>query len=156
MTLRWLSGRCSRLGAFGHTLLFVLLTLVVGSLMVAWATPRKAVQPRLPAPVQPVLYDVAPQQIIGVGGKIRLRGANLGTTQNAIVLFHPGVIAETVERHTPSEIIMRVPIGAQTGPIQVVTGVNAPELRRLQTQIGVIEGTDMTTHAIATAKASVV
>ncbi len=142
LMLRWLSGRCSRLGAFGHTLLFVLLTLVVGSLMVAQATPRKASQPGLPVPLQPVLYQIAPQQIIGIGGKIRLQGANLGTAQNAVVVFHPGVIAETVERHTPSEIVVRVPIGAQTGPIQVVTGVNAPALRTLQTQLGVLEGTD--------------
>jgi hypothetical protein len=89
----------------------------------------------------PAIRSMEPE-IVGVGGKIRLRGVNLGTAQTAVVMFHPGVIAEQVERHTPNEIVVRVPVGAQTGNIQVVTGVNAPALRALQTQIGVIEGVE--------------
>jgi hypothetical protein len=89
----------------------------------------------------PAIRSIEPE-IVGVGGKIRLRGVNLGTAQTAVVMFHPGVIAEQVERHTPNEIVVRVPVGAQTGNIQVVTGVNAPALRALQTQIGVIEGVE--------------
>ncbi|MEN3002720.1 MAG: hypothetical protein ABDI19_12895 [Armatimonadota bacterium] len=96
--------------------------------------------PFAPAPA-PTVRSVEPE-IVGIGGKICLRGVNLGTAQNAVVVFHPGVVAEVVERHTPNEIVVRVPIGAQTGPIQVVTGVNAPALRTLQTQIGVIEGSE--------------
>jgi len=93
----------------------------------------------VPAPA-PMLRSIEPAEVVGIGGKIRLRGTNLGTAQTAVVVFHPGVIAEQVERHTPNEIVVRVPVGAQTGNIQVVTGVNAAALRSLQTQIGVIEG----------------
>ena len=95
----------------------------------------------VPAPA-PLLRSIEPAEVVGVGGKIRLRGVNLGTAQNAVVVFYPGVVAEHVERHTPNEIVVRVPVGAQTGNIQVVTGVSAPALRALQTQIGVIEGTE--------------
>jgi|GEM_PF-1827551 len=93
----------------------------------------------VPAPA-PMLRSIEPAEVVGIGGKIRLRGTNLGTAQTAVVVFHPGVIAEQVERHTPNEIVVRVPVGAQTGNIQVVTGVNAAALRSMQTQIGVIEG----------------
>jgi subtilisin family serine protease len=93
----------------------------------------------VPAPA-PMLRSIEPAEVVGIGGKIRLRGTNLGTAQTAVVVFHPGVIAEQVERHTPNEIVVRVPVGAQTGNIQVVTGVTAAALRSLQTQIGVIEG----------------
>jgi hypothetical protein len=90
----------------------------------------------------PMLRSIEPAEVVGIGGKIRLRGTNLGTAQTAVVVFHPGVIAEQVERHTPNEIVVRVPVGAKTGNIQVVTGVNAPALRALQTQIGIIEGVE--------------
>jgi len=95
----------------------------------------------VPAPA-PMLRSIEPAEVVGIGGKIRLRGTNLGTAQTAVVVFHPGVIAEQVERHTPNEIVVRVPVGAKTGNIQVVTGVNAPALRALQTQIGIIEGVE--------------
>lgn len=87
----------------------------------------------------PVVRAAAPE-IVGVGGKMRLQGQNLGNENTTVVVFHPGVVAEVVERHTPNEIVVRVPIGAQSGPVKVVNRVNAPALRTLQTQIGVMEG----------------
>jgi subtilisin family serine protease len=117
---------------------------LMGTDSVLAGTPRvKSVQlgtvQGVPAPA-PMLRSIEPAEVVGIGGKIRLRGTNLGTAQTTVVVFHPGVIAEQVERHTPNEIVVRVPVGAQTGNIQVVTGVNAAALRSLQTQIGVIEG----------------
>jgi hypothetical protein len=117
---------------------------LMGTDSVLAGTPRvKSVQlgtvQGVPAPA-PMLRSIEPAEVVGIGGKIRLRGTNLGTAQTAVVVFHPGVIAEQVERHTPNEIVVRVPVGAQTGNIQVVTGVNAAALRSMQTQIGVIEG----------------
>lgn len=92
----------------------------------------------------PTIHSLEPS-IIGIGGKVRLRGQNLGNADNSVVVFHPGVIANKIEYHTQNEVVVRVPVGAQEGPVQLVSGVNAPELRVLQTQIQVMEGCETPT-----------
>lgn len=120
-------------------------TMLIGVLSLSFTQPRVG-GPQPTPPVSPAPPSFAPAaqavdpEIVGVCGKVRLRGQNLGSEHTAVVVFHPGVIAEVVERHTPNEIVVRAPIGAQSGPVQVVTRVNAPALRALQTQIGVIAG----------------
>jgi hypothetical protein len=136
----------SRLGMKLATAIAMVGLWLMGTDSVLAGTPRSSsaqlgTQQGVPAPA-PLIRSIEPAEVVGVGGKIRLQGANLGTAQNAVVVFYPDVIAEQVERHTANEIIVRVPVGAKTGNIQVVTGVNAPALRALQTQIGIIEGVE--------------
>lgn len=78
------------------------------------------------APVGPAIASVEPT-IVGVGTKIRIRGAKLGTIDDAAVLFTGGEVTTWIEKHTADEIVVQVPIGAQAGPIRVVVGAGDAE-----------------------------
>ncbi|MCS7209620.1 MAG: S8 family serine peptidase [Fimbriimonadales bacterium] len=133
---------------FGRSILGLLIAPVIGGAFGVVAAQSALPYPQFSPPSVPVAPSLAPvvraaaPEIVGIGGKLRLLGQNLGSDATAVVVFHPGVVAEVVERHTPNEIVVRVPIGAQSGPVKVVSRVNAPALRALQTQIGVVEGSE--------------
>jgi hypothetical protein len=65
--------------------------------------------------------------IVGVGTKIRIRGSELGTADSAAVQFAGGVVTTWVEEHRADEVIVRVPIGAKSGPLRVVVGAGSAE-----------------------------
>ncbi|RMG24618.1 MAG: hypothetical protein D6724_05715 [Armatimonadetes bacterium] len=80
-----------------------------------------------------------PSQVVGIGGKLRLVGRNLGSSRSAVVVFGESLIATRIERHRSDEIVVRVPVGAGTGTVRVVTGVDADALRTLQAEITSLE-----------------
>ena len=92
-------------------------------------------------PAPPKIQTFAPA-IAGVGGQLQLDGLNFGSEADTVVVFNSSVIAEKLDTHTSTEIIARVPLGAVTGPVAVVSGVNAPLLRYLQGQIELLQGID--------------
>ncbi len=96
--------------------------------------------PAVPTPFgsNPFITSFAPTQVVGISGKFLIRGRNLGTAADSVVVFSPGVIATSVEWHTPNEVCVRVPVDARTGWVQVIRGVNADRLRALQTQLEVM------------------
>ncbi len=78
--------------------------------------------PGRPSEGNPSIDDFEPT-IAGIGSKIRIRGKNLGRRDHAAVRFAGGVITTWIEEHGPEEIVVRVPLGAEPGPVEVVTGV---------------------------------
>lgn len=100
-------------------------------------------QPSAPFPTtQPMIETVEPA-VMGVGGKFKITGRFLGNAQNAVVLFNDSVIATTIESHQPNQIIARVPIGAQSGSLKVVVGVDADLLRNNQLNIDLIRSLEV-------------
>jgi hypothetical protein len=98
----------SRLGMKLATAIAMVGLWLMGTDSVLAGTPRSSsaqlgTQQGVPAPA-PLIRSIEPAEVVGVGGKIRLQGANLGTAQTAVVVFHPGVIAEQVERHTRTRL----------------------------------------------------
>lgn len=86
-------------------------------------------------------YLAMPQQkIVGVGGKLRLTGTGLGSANSAVVVFGSSLIATRIERHRWDEIVVRVPVGASSGTVRVVTGVNAALLRSAQVERDALDG----------------
>lgn len=91
------------------------------------------------AAANPIVFEARPR-VAGIGGKLLLRGAGLGAAADSAVVFEPGVVAEVEERHGPDAAVVRVPIGATHGPVRVLSGVDGALLRRMQTELGVLEG----------------
>jgi subtilisin family serine protease len=87
----------------------------------------------------PVVQSVTPA-LIGMGGKVRLEGSGFQTSDTAVVVFAPDVVADQWFRHTDTQITEVVPFGAVNGPVTVVTGVPAATLRDLQQQIDRLTG----------------
>lgn len=86
-------------------------------------------------------YLATPQQkVVGVGGKLRLTGRNLGSLNTAVVVFGSSLIATRIERHRSDEIVVRVPVGASSGAVCVVTGVDAGRLRLAQIERTALDG----------------
>lgn len=92
--------------------------------------------------ISPPLLNSASPDIVGIGGKIRLTGVSLGAPDNSVVVFPGEIIATQVERHSNNEIVVRVPLGAESGAVRVVRGVNAGRLRQVQQELTIIEDAD--------------
>lgn len=75
---------------------------------------------------RPMVDSIEPR-VSGVGGKIRLRGKNLGNSQQFAIAFPNWTFAEHVERHTNDEIVLHVPIGAEPGSLFMVRGAGSSE-----------------------------
>lgn len=77
-------------------------------------------------PLAPVIrrMDTIEPAIVGIGTKIRIRGAGLGSKANSAVVFGDNIVADSVEKHTSSEVIVTVPKGAPSGDgaVRVVVG----------------------------------
>lgn len=76
--------------------------------------------------------DTIEPSIVGIGTKIRIRGAGLGTKTTAAVVFGESTIAADVEKHDPTEIIVTVPKGAAFGEGDVRVFVGAGDAATLK------------------------
>ncbi len=76
--------------------------------------------------------------MVGVGGKMLIRGSHLGSDLNAVVVFG-NVVATNIERHNPTEIVVRVPVGAANS-CHVVRGLNGHHVRALQEDLDKLYG----------------
>lgn len=85
-------------------------------------------------PLSPTLrrVDTMEPAIVGIGTKIRIRGAGMGTKNTAAVVFGDDVIADTIETHAPDEIIVTVPKGAPSGDAKVKVVVGAGDAALLK------------------------
>lgn len=103
---------------------------VAGFVVVAVAAGQPVHDPRAhlsrAVAATPVVASVEPT-IVGVGTKIRIRGSGLGTAKDSAVEFGGGVVSTWVEKHTDDEIVVRVPIGAEAGPVRVAVGAGSAE-----------------------------
>jgi subtilisin family serine protease len=126
--------RTTRFAENTSFVLTLLVSLIAPATPAAWCTQKSA-------QIRPLIQSFAPT-VAGVGGQLKLDGLNLGSESGTVVVFNSSVIAEQVDEHTPTEIIARVPLGALTGPLVVVSGVDASTLRLLQSQIELLQGID--------------
>lgn len=91
----------------------------------------------MPAPAQRALpraegaqaaglrIDAVEPDFAGIGSLIRIRGAGFGGPGATVVRFAGSAPAAAPEFHTAGEIRVRVPLGAESGPVTVITGIEA-------------------------------
>src|SRR5262249_20190185 len=68
------------------------------------------------------------------------------------VLFSPNLVATQWVLHTNRQVVPRVPFGSVTGPVQVVTGVNAAAIRDLQDRIDRLSQIDSSQYRLEVAQ----
>ena len=90
------------------------------------------------AATAPVITSAIPA-LVGITGKVQISGSNLGSSSTGVVVFSPNVVAQFYTAYSSTQIVARVPYGAVTGPVRVITGLNAAELVNLQVQIDTLE-----------------